>query len=180
MAKKARRLRRRIKRWLVLHPIRIRYRRWAQRDRRKRWSGSGTRKYAINRDGDMFIVECPQCHREVGLSYKKNRETRKASFVCSHCAVWISVYLEDGVVEMRDHRKGNIPERAIAAYDPGASIWRLGIGRDAPWWWTRRTICRDLQASGKDAHGHKTYRVVESTVKKCHSEATSPERAEEA
>ena len=136
--------------------LRRRYRRWKRRERRpKSYANSKT---AINRDGDFYLVECPECHSQ---DIWCDRETWLFHCKYMHGRAF-RVYTEDGVVKMLDHRDGDIPHfPTMAAHDPGANVWRLGLRKeDHPWWWTRRKVYRDLHG-GKDAHGHRAYEPVE-------------------
>ena len=126
-----------------------------KRDRRKKaW---GITKYAINRDGDLFLVECPQCHRQCIQFVEK-----KKIFECYKCRIRFSVYREDGIVRLVDFRKGNIQHFPRTAYRDidSEKFYRLGIENDAPWWWRKKAIYQDLH-NGMDAHGHKPYKIVE-------------------
>lgn len=152
-----------IRRWWEFHGspllwpkfIRRKYRHWKLIDRREKKTYSRT-VYAINRDGDMYLVECPQCHNTQHL-WKE----QKKPFECNRCQIAFSVYTEDGVVRLKDHRAGNIPLPAVAVRDDQGT-WHLGIAKDAPWWWTRRTVERDLH-EGKDGHGHYPYEIIGSS-----------------
>ena len=128
-----------------------------KRDRRKK--SSGTTKYAINRDGDLFLVECPECHRQ-HVWYEKG----KKGFECYKCRIIFSVYREDGVVKLVDFRKGDIqyfPRTAYREFYPD-HLYVLGIEGDAPWWWGKKAIYRDLH-DGMDAHRHRAYKIMERT-----------------
>ncbi len=128
-----------------------------KRDRRKKaW---GLTKWAINRDGDFFLVECPKCHTQ-HVSYLKSRKL----FECYKCKIIFSVYREDGVVKIIDHRKGNIKDFPRTSYRDiyPDSFHRLGIEGDAPWWWRKKAVYRDLH-DGMDAHRHKPYKIIEQT-----------------
>lgn len=126
-----------------------------KRDRRKKsW---GTTKYAINRDGDLFLVECPECHSQ----YVWFVEGSKV-FECYKCRIRFSVYREDGVVRLVDFRKGNIqyfPRTAYRDFYPD-HFYTLGIEGDAPWWWGKKAVYRDLH-DGMDAHRHQPYKIIE-------------------
>lgn len=140
--------------------IRTRYRRWKRRERRPR--SYGNTKIAVNRDGDFYLVECPKCHRQdVWLDRRSGEPIFRCRF--GDCATAFKVYMEDGTVKFVDHRKGDIPLPAMAAFDPGSNIWRLGLVRDKdyPWWWSRREVCRDLRENGKDGHGHSAYEIID-------------------
>ena len=139
--------------------IRRWYRRWKRRDTRPR--DYGTVKWAIRRDGDYFLVECPSCHSQ-RLWFNKDRW----AFECSRsyrCKTTFTVYTEDGVVELVDHRRGNVQFPARAKRDPGCGLYRLGIEFDAPWWWDGLRIERDLHG-GWDAHRHQPYQIVGGTL----------------
>lgn len=138
---------------LTADRLRWHWRRWRAKDRRKKQSW-GTAKFAVNRDGDYFLVECPQCGTQ-DIWFNK-----APAFECEYCHIAFTVYLEDGIVKIRDHRKGNARLPASMVFDPGAQIWRLGITLDASWWWNRRQIQRDLHDDGMDAHQHREYTIV--------------------
>lgn len=164
-----------------LHPrngwdlIRARYRRYKRVDRRPKKSWTLT-VYAINRDGDYGIVECPQCHRTQHLLFnldldqsweQRNSGTPKVftqsvppkTFMCSGCSIGFRVHLEDGIRKIRDHRDGVPPFPATMVEDDNHK-WHLGISADAPWWWNRRELYRDYNPkNGKDGHGHKPYEI---------------------
>jgi hypothetical protein len=120
--------------------------------------------YAVDRDGDLYLVECPKCHDTQHLIFNRKSEGRLYTnavpvntFQCFLCDIGFWVYLEDGLREIKDHREGVPPLPSMVVRDDRGTI-HLGIAKDAPWWWTRREICRDLH-DGKDAHGHKRYEV---------------------
>lgn len=141
-------------------------------DRREKKGWSRT-VYAVDRDGDLFLVECPGCHQtqhllfnlDLDQPYKERRIKPKVwtdsvppkTFQCSTCNIGFSVYLEDGIRRVRDHRDGTPPLPSTVVWDDQGTI-HLGISASAPWWWKRREICRDLY-DGKDAHGHYRYEV---------------------
>ena len=131
------------------------YRKWKKRDQRPKSNHAYT-KYAINRDGDLFLVECPQCGNQVTKWIESERH-----FCCFMNDCWIAfrVDTEDGVIKLFDHREGNIALSKTIAYDP-AGQWRIGIYDDAIWWWDKRTLYRDLQPSGRDAHDHGKYEIL--------------------
>jgi ribosomal protein S27E len=132
------------------------YKAWRLVDRRKKLRGYSRNIYLVNRDGDLGVVECPECHRLQGLVFERISYV----FNCSHCGVTFQVYLEDGLVTARDHREGSIPLPGKCTEDDHG-IYHLGINRDAPWWWGRKTIYRDYNPeTGKDGHGHKPYSIV--------------------
>jgi len=138
-----------------------------KRDRRKKsW---GTTKWVINRDGDFFLVECPQCNSQ-HVSFLKKRFV----FECYKCRIIFSVYREDGVVKIIDYRDGDIKDFPRTSYRDihPASIRRLGIEGDAPWWWQSKAVYRDLH-NGMDAHGHQPYKILE------HTKETSPQTCED-
>jgi hypothetical protein len=153
---------------LIPGRIRDRYRQWKVIDRRKKKSYSRT-VYSIDRDGDLYLVECPQCHNTQSLSfyhckdedYKPCRQCgiiNRYHFHCYHCPIGFSVWMEDGMRKIQDHREGNVPFPAKLVRDDNG-VYRLGIDREAPWWWRRSSLWNDLQPNGKDAHGHKPYEI---------------------
>ncbi len=132
---------------------------WRRRDRRLKVLGYAASKWAVNRDGDFGLVECPVCHDQSVWFVKE-----ECVFVCGggrSDGHRFLVYLEDGVVQLRDHRCGDIRYFPAIAVNDGKD-WHLGLTRDAPWWWRRREVYRDLRADGKDGHGHKPYVVLPS------------------
>ncbi len=130
------------------------YRRWQKQDHRPKRSGSAWLKFAICRDGDLYLVECPECHTQHVYYSERNKR-----FVCTRCGVYFTVCTEDGVVKLYDHRNDDVRTPARAVYDLGAKVYRLGIAEDAPWWWEKKEVCRDLR-DGRDAHGHAPYQIV--------------------
>ena len=134
---------------------RARLGRWLKLDRRPR--GYGDTKYAINRDGDLFLVICPMCsYQHVGFN------AVPATFQCPYapCSTTFRVYTEDGVIRLVDHRRGDVALPAVAVYDPAVKVYRLGVDADAPWWWKRREVHLDLY-EGVDAHGHEPYLILQ-------------------
>ena len=154
----------------LLGSIRRKCRRWERRDRRQKSGWAGT-KWAVRRDGDYFLVECPQCHSQKVWFYKD-----KGLFECIksyECKTVFSVYTEDGVVRLADHRRGDVRFPARAVYDPGCGLYRLGIEQSVPWWWSEKIrIERDLHG-GLDAHRHQPYKIVDvlSRQGEAHEEA---------
>jgi hypothetical protein len=118
-------------------------------DRRKKMEGASN-VWLINRDGDYFVPECPTCHT-THLCFVKE----KSYFECYMCSQFVSIYLEDGIILALDHRRGNIPLPTYVVIDDN-NKWHIGIEEEAPSWWQRREIYRDLH-NGKDAHGHHYY-----------------------
>lgn len=154
-----------------LHPRNIierwarRYRVWKRIDRRDK-QGYSRSVYAVDRDGDLYLVECPQCSR-IDIFFNWDYENKKAytdtvppkAFQCSMCEIGFTVYLEDGLRRLRDHRKGVPPLPSIVVWDDTGTC-HLGIAKDAPWWWRRREIYRDYDPdTGKDGHGHYKYEI---------------------
>ncbi len=151
-----------------------RYHHWQLVDRREKKSWS-LNVWAIDRDGDLYLVECPQCHQTQHLVFnldldqsweQRNSDAPKVwteavppkTFQCCSCDIGFRVHLEDGIRQIRDHREGTPPLPSTVVWDDNGTM-RLGITAEAPWWWQRREICRDLRPDGKDAHGHKRYVV---------------------
>lgn len=144
---------------------------WAQRrhhewklvDRRPKLRNYNRTVYAVNRDGDLGVVECPRCNQIQSLYYqRKDAEignTPPGWFSCYSCDIIFKVYLEDGLRKIVDHREGVPPLPSIIVYDD-TGIIHLGISADAPWWWHRAQIHRDFNpANGKDGHGHQPYLI---------------------
>ena len=152
-------------------------RRYHLKDRRPKKGYSKT-VYAVDRDGDLYLVECPQCHDTQSIlfnwryseerdeeGYRKGRAITEVvppkTFQCYSCDIGFHVYLEDGLRFISDHRDGVPPLPSKVVWDDRGKI-HLGISKDAPWWWNRREICRDLR-DGKDAHGHHKYEIFPTT-----------------
>jgi len=142
---------------LVLRAPRRAFQRWLKRDRRERLRGYWNSKWAINRDGDLFLVECPVCHDQYVHYFQDERV-----FACSGgMGHRFRVHLEDGVRQLIDHRRDNIVHfPAVAVYDDAAKTYHLGISKDAPWWWKRKEVYRDLRPDGYDGHKHKLYELL--------------------
>ena len=153
-----------------------RERRKIDRREKKSWS---RQVYCIDRDGDLYLVECPQCHDTQGLWCHRpweilteaqqeagmreapcdscGGEPKRTHFHCGRCAIGINVYTEDGLRKLRDHRDGNPPNPTYAVCDDSGNL-HFGIAADAPWWWKRREVYFDYNPeNGKDAHGHHQY-----------------------
>jgi hypothetical protein len=142
---------------LVLRGPRRAFRRWRRRDRRERARGHAGSKWAVNRDGDYGLVECPACHDQ-GVWFDREKRVFACRGGVGHR---FRVHLEDGVVQLRDHRRGDIVHfPATAVYDDAGKAWRLGLADDAPWWWARKEVYRDLRPDGKDGHGHQAYELL--------------------
>jgi hypothetical protein len=146
--------------------IRDRIKEYRLIDRREKCSYAH-RSYAVDRDGDMYLIECPVCHQTQSVTVYLLPEDKpchncgkmgETHFHCYHCSDFgFNVYLEDGLREILDHRTGNLPNPGIAVRDD-QNKYRMGIDADAPWWWRRYEIYYDFNsANGKDAHGHKPY-----------------------
>jgi len=88
--------------------------------------------YAMNRDGDLGLVECPSCHNynlrhlmsfditDNMVSSKPANWNDEGKFYCMICKIKFKVYVEDGV----------------------------------------RTIYPDLSSDGYDGHGHCKYEIL--------------------
>lgn len=133
--------------------LKRKYKLWKLTDRRKKRNWS-RKVYAANRDGDYYLIECPECHDQQRFYYVKENH----NFECG-CGVIFQVYLEDGLLEIEEHRDGNLllPTKMV---QDDMGHWHTGITVDAPWWWTRRDLYPDLQENGKDGHGHYEYKIV--------------------
>ena len=139
-------------------------------DRRKK-RGYSVRVYAVDRDGDLYMVECPQRHQIQRVSVHRRKdsdgkpsdpchdcENPNTHFHCFICEIGFGVYLEDGLRELKDFREGNPPLPTKIVIALGTNDRYMGITTDAPWWWTRREVYRDFNdENGKDGHGHKPY-----------------------
>ena len=116
-----------------------------------------------NRDGDLFYVECPECH-STDLNAKR-------IIACRKCHTFFSVYFEDGF-----YRHSVLTEfGSINGYDNKITLLKL---KPNDYFKTvllprnRKTLSRikekypDLEVivfyrdlhDGKDAHGHQKYR----------------------
>lgn len=150
--------------------LRKKWFRWKRRDRRPHCTGD--RKFAINRDGDLFLVECPRCHRQDVFPLRNVRPIRYKGmrlkpFDCCICGYGgddglFFVNPEDGVVKLRDYRRGNLVFPATVVYDEYGHGY-LGIWPDQPWWWRARDIYPDLR-DGRDGHGHAPYITREMPI----------------
>jgi hypothetical protein len=155
--------------WLNGGRVRYRYRRYTRSERRRKKGYYPTGKIAIDRDGDLYLVECPVCgtqtvSRETETVKDEDGGVRKRTlyFEC-HIGHRFQVYLEDGVREIADYRQGEAILPARVVFDPYADRWCLGIVTDAPWWWRRRDLYQDYHPeTGKDGHGHRKYLVLPS------------------
>ena len=133
-----------------------RYESWRLIDRRRKLRNWSRTVYAVNRDGDLGLVECPVCHNYQNIIYSKQLH----AFECCLCVMTFQIYLEDGLLTIRDHREGNVKTPAKVVTDDHG-IKHLGISRDAPWWWERREAYRDYNPkNGKDGHGHEPYKLL--------------------
>lgn len=158
----------------------FKYRQWAEErrriDRREKKNYSRT-VYAINRDGDMYVVECPSCNDHQGVwcfrpserspdgSYLREafcdicQSVRRMHFHCGRCGIGFDVHLEDGFCKIQDHRDGVPPFPTKLVIDDNGG-YHMGISADAPWWWKRTDGYRDYNPeNGKDGHGHELYRI---------------------
>jgi len=162
---------------LIPGRIRDRYRVWRLIDRRKKKSYSRT-VYAVDRDGDLYLIECPKCHNTQTVVKYGGRDEEPCNrcgkpgpthFHCYRCPSdfgW-DVYLEDGLRELKDHRDGNPPNPCIAVRDDN-NTYRLGIDKEASWWWRRYEVWYDFNPdNGKDAHGHKPYVIWDTEDSQC-------------
>lgn len=128
---------------------------WIRKDRRPKTFCHV--KFAVDRDGDLFIIECPKCHSQVYL----DKEGEWGTFRCNYhgCRTLFQIYTEDGIRIIKDFRDGDLEKGAVLVYDNKELC--AGIDADAPWWWPRRYLSgRDLRPNGKDAHGHKAYQIL--------------------
>lgn len=158
-----------VRRLVTGETLRRKMKRWQLVDRRKKASYAHT-KSAINRDGDLYLVECPVCGSQEVI-----RARDKTYFVCGRDHRF-RVYTEDGVVKLKDHRKGNIERFPVKVVYDEAHTARLGLEKDAPWWWRRVSIHRDLH-NGKDAHSHHKYEVLQAR-EQTETRAEQPDRNE--
>ena len=169
------------------HKLRRRIRQYQLVDRREKKSWSRA-VYCMDRDGDLYLIECPMCnntqslwcHRPWDILTEEQRTSgqrdafcdtcgtmRRTHFHCSRCSLGFDVHLEDGLHKVEDHRDGVPPLPTKAVQDDGGK-WHLGIDKDAPWWWTRREVERDFNpATGKDAHGHEHYLAYPNPFQSC-------------
>lgn len=127
-------------------------------------------KYAIDRDGDLYIVECPVCHMEDALYWNAKEEL----FECErgmHCQAKFKVYTEDGVFKFLDHRNGDIPYKNYVVFKID-NEWHAGINEKVFWFFPKRNLYhRDLvKERGKDAHGHDYYLILPALPNQPYSE----------
>ena len=148
-----------------------RYLAWRFIDRRKKRRSGYHTVYAVNRDGDYGLVECPLCNQFQHIHFSREMK----AFECFHCIAAFRVYLEDGLLGVRDHREGNISTPAMMVEDDGG-VFHLGIDMCAPWWWRRRKVYRDYNPNnGKDGHGHELYDILVIKEKPILAEEPLPE-----
>ena len=132
------------------------YRLWKCVDRREKYRHGWHTVYLANRDGDFGIIECPRCNQFQTLCYSKGR----GIFDCYECDIMFRVYLEDGLLHVRDHREGNIPTPAKVVEDDTGK-YHMGLVPGAPWWWRKYDVYRDFNPdNGMDGHGHEPYEIL--------------------
>jgi ribosomal protein L37AE/L43A len=113
--------------------------------------------YAVNRDGDLGYIECPDCHK---LDLKK-----KTIFMCKDCGQHFMIYTEDGIkyfptyVGIGISASGAI--KLVKEKDGHFSTYVMPREYNSITKEMKVTeLWRDLQSNGKDAHGHDFYRKV--------------------
>ena len=113
--------------------------------------------YAVNRDGDLGYIECPDCHK---IDLKK-----KIVFMCKDCGQHFMIDTEDGIKNFPTYAgigvsaSGTI--KLVKEQDGYFSTYVMpreynNITREMK----VNELWRDLQPNGKDAHGHDYYRKV--------------------
>jgi len=123
---------------------------------------TGTTKFAVRRGKGLFLVECPKCHSQHVKPWSGATSMSFPLFGClqKRCDTWFMVYLEDGMVNIWDARRGNARLPYRAREDPIRGYLSLGQELEAKEWWPAETVYRDLRKDGKDAHGHNEYAVM--------------------
>jgi len=159
---------------LIVEWMQRKYRTFKLIDRRTK-TGYTKTVYAVDRDGDLYLVECPQCHATQHIVFNWNYDAKTPYttvlppkvFQCFSCSIGFRVYLEDGLRKIIDHRDGTPPLPSKVVWDDSGKI-HLGISNDAPWWWRRREIFRDIQYVAMkgvmvpvDGHAHHPYEIIE-------------------
>ena len=116
--------------------------------------------FCANRDGDLYYIECPECH--------STDLKRPHMFMCRDCGTFFYLYTEDGIknywwvrvnhtIRNQDKEIIIMTDERGRHYSPferqqeqlkkelGDSLKRTEI------------IYRDLRENGKDAHRHQKY-----------------------
>ena len=129
---------------------------WKRKDRREKYLDGWHTVHLVIRDGDLGIIECPKCNLFQNLCYYKGT----GNFTCFECDLVFHVYLEDGLVYVRDHREGNVLTPADIVEDDSGT-YHMGLTPGAPWWWRKHEACRDYNPEdGMDGHGHEPYEIL--------------------
>lgn len=121
--------------------------------------------HVVNRDGDLYFIECPECHT--------TDINAQRIFGCRKCHVRFCVYAEDGISSFCVQTESG----TVTPFDKKIKILQLKKGdyfhknhlpRNDGQMSTLKaafpemkviTLYRDFQKeSGKDAHGHERYR----------------------
>lgn len=115
--------------------------------------------FCANRDGDLYYIECPECH--------STDINRPHMFMCRDCGTFFDLYKEDGIKSyfgvkvnwtIKDYEKMTIitDDRGIyySPFERQQAQLKKELGASFK---REETICRDLRKNGKDAHGHQKY-----------------------
>ena len=124
---------------------------------------NNTSLHVVNRDGDLFYIECPNCHNTELIS--------RRFFGCKHCMENFSVYCEDGL-------KYYSINSDFGSLSSGDTIKLIRLKRNdyfcVPLYGRNEkrieelkkeypdmeiiNLYRDLQNDNKDAHSHCEYK----------------------
>lgn len=118
----------------------------------------------VNRDGDLFYIECPECH-STDLNSKR-------IISCKSCHTHFSIYLEDGfksisvltehgtignhkeVIKLMELKPGDYSKVNLLGRNEG----RLNEIKEKYPDMKVIKLYKDLQKNGKDAHYHDEYK----------------------
>jgi len=122
--------------------------------------------FTVNRDGDLYYIECPECH--------STALTSKRLLGCKSCHTRFSLYFEDGfrslsVITNSGTVSGSNGKIKLLELKPKAYFKSQLLGRnDNPKAMSDLKkkypdlkviiLNKDLQKDGKDAHGHQQYK----------------------
>jgi hypothetical protein len=118
----------------------------------------------VNRDGDLYYVECPECH---GVDLHTIE-----LFACRSCHTFFKAYTEDGLITFTVENEGG----GLGTYGKKVKLLKLLFSHDTYKILHGRnehrlseleskypelqviTLERDLNKIGCDAHGHSKYK----------------------